>query len=267
VRRSLSSLRFQRARHPTRHRRGANWSRPILAVSGIGPIVWRQLINALRGHDKVILVWISIAAIAAPFIAVSASLDKVGMQLGIGFFVATYILPKTLNLDFRNDLGMMEIYKALPLRPWQICAGQIVVVAVTASLIELIAVSGVFLTTNAVSAGWLGVAALFILTFNLVFFALENLIFLLFPSPPVPVGRVDFEFIGRTIAEYFGKAIIMIAALAASTATGLKVLVEMDQGMVLSLLLAWLILFGFGLAVIGLGGLAFQRFNVSEVAA
>ena len=119
----------------------------------------------------------------------------------------------------------------------------------------------------AVSAWWLGVAALFILTFNLVFFALENLVFLLFPSPPVPVGRVDFEFIGRSIAEYFGKAVVMIAALAASTAMGLKVLAEMDQGIVPAMFLAWLILIGSGMALIGLGGLAFRRFDVSKTVA
>ena len=267
VRQSLSRLRFRQDGKAARHNHGANWSRHILTFSGIGPIVWRQLINALRGHDRVVLVWVTIAAIAAPFIAASASLDKIGMQLGIGFFVATYILPKALHLDFRNDLGMMEIYKALPLRPWQICAGQIVVVAVAASLIELTAISGIFLTGTGVSAWWLGVAALFILAFNLVFFALENLVFLLFPSPPVPVGRVDFEFIGRSIAEYFGKAVVMIAALAASTAVGLKVLAGMDQGVVPAIFLAWLILIGAGLVLIGLGGLAFRRFDVSQTIA
>jgi len=267
IRRSLSGLRLRRAGPARKNSHGGNWSRHILAFSGIGPIVWRQLINALRGHDRVVLVWMTIAALAAPFIAASASLDRFGMQLGIGFFVATYILPKTLHLDFRNDLGMMEIYKALPLRPWQIFAGQIVVAAVTASLIELTAISGIFLMGIAVSALWLGVAALFILTFNLVFFALENLVFLLFPSPPVPVGRVDFEFIGRAIAEYFGKAVVMIAVLAASTAMGLKVLVEMGQGIMPAMFLAWLILIGSGLALICLGGLAFRRFDVSETIA
>ena len=267
VRRSLSRLRFRHDGKAARHNHGANWSRHILAFSGVGPIVWRQLINALRGHDRVILVWMTIAAIAAPLIAASASLDKIGMQLGIGFFFATYILPKALHLDFRNDLGMMEAYKALPLPPWQICAGQTVVVAVTASLIELTAISGIFLTVNAVPVWGLGVAALFILTFNLVFFALENLVFLLFPSPSVPVGRVDFEFIGRSIAEYFGKAVVMIAALAASTAVGLKMLVEMDQGVVPAMFLAWLVLIGSGLALIGLGGLAFRRFDVSKTIA
>ena len=267
VRRSLSSLRSRQTRHPARHNHGANWSRHILAFPGFGPIVWRQLINALRGHDRVIVIWMIIAAIAAPFIAASVSLDKVGMQLGIGFFVATYILPKALNLDFRNDLNMMEIYKALPVPPWQICAGQIVVVALAASLIELTAISGIFLAANGVSAWWLGVAALFILTFNLVFFALDNLVFLLFPSPAVPVGRVDFEFIGRTIAEYFAKATVMIAVVAASTAVGLKLLVETDQGIVPSVFLAWLILFVSGLALLGLGGLAFRRFDVSKITA
>ncbi len=259
---------FRPRRGPIRHSLPQNgsrqWTRVPLAVTGLGPIIWRQLINAQRGYGRVILSWLVIAIISAPLIAVTASLDKIGMQLGIGFFAATYMLPKTLHLDFRNDLGAMEIYKALPLKAWQIFAGQIVVVASVASLIELTAISGLFLAADDISAWWLGAAALSVLIFNLVFFALENLAFLLFPSPPVPVGRVDFEFMGRTIAEYFVKASIMIAAVAAALAVGFGLAPTFGGNLALPLVFAWLTLFGFALLLTGLGALAFRRFVVSE---
>jgi len=222
------------------------------------------MINAYRGSDGVILVWMAVAAIAGPSIALTASMDSASLWFTIGFFVATYVLPKTLILDFRADLGTMELYKALPLTAWRIFAGQVWVVALVASLIEWTLLIGYWWFLDNAAAWWFGVAALFVLIFNVALFALENLVFLLFPARPVPVGRVDFEFMGRTVAEYFGKATVMIAAIAVSGAIGLKVLTGLDGSVVLSLLVSWLVLAGVALSLIGLGGLAFRRFNVSE---
>lgn len=263
-RRSMFGLWPGRRRYAVRHKSAARWTRRMPVVYGIGPIVWRQMINAYRGSDNVILVWIVIAAIAGPSIGLAASRDEAGLWFAVGFFIATYVLPKTLILDFRTDVGAMEVYKALPLTAWQIFAGQVTVVAMVASIIEWTLIVGIWLTVDNVAAWWFGVAAVFVLVFNLVFFALENLVFLLFPSRPVPVGRVDFEFMGRTVAEYFGKATVMIAAVFTSGAIGLKVLTALDHGVVLSLLAAWLVLLSFCLVLVGMGGLAFRRFNVSE---
>ena len=263
-RRSVFSLRRHRRTRATRHGAVTRWIARVPVLHGVGPIIWRQMINAYRGCDSVILIWMAIAAIAGPSIALSYAGGSAGLWFIIGFFVATYVLPKTLILDFRADIGTMELYKALPLNGWQVFAGQVVVAAMVASMIEWTLLIGVWMTLDNAAAWWFGVAGLFILTFNLVFFALENLVFLLFPSRPVPVGRVDFEFMGRTVAEYFAKATVMIAALAASGAIGLKMLSALDSGLAFPILVSWLVLSGFGAVLIGFGGLAFRRFNISE---
>lgn len=66
------------------------------------------------------------------------------------------------------------------------------------------------------------------------------------------------------MAEYFAKATVMIAALAASGAIGLKMLSALDSGLAFPILVSWLVLSGFGAVLIGFGGLAFRRFNISE---
>lgn len=105
------------------------------------------------------------------------------------------------------------------------------------------------------------------LPFNLVLYGLENLVFLLLPVRPVPVGRIDFEFFGRTVAEYFGKSVIIIAAVAVSGAMGLQVLSATSHNWLWSLLVSWLTLGGIGLAMVVLCALAFRRFRVSETIA
>lgn len=93
-----------------------------------------------------------------------------GLWFITGFFVATYVLPKTLILDFRADIGTMELYKALPLNGWQVFAGQVVVAAMVASMIEWTVLIGIWMAPDNAAAWWLGVAGLFVLTFNLVLF-------------------------------------------------------------------------------------------------
>jgi hypothetical protein len=99
--------------------------------------------------------------------------------------------------------------------------------------------------------------------FNLLLYGLENLVFLLLPARPVPVGRVDFEFMGRTLAEYFGKVAILIATVAASAALGLKVLGATGE-VHAALATAWLTLAAPGVVLVGLCALAFRRFQVSD---
>ncbi|NNL18181.1 MAG: hypothetical protein HKP37_05510, partial [Boseongicola sp.] len=96
-------------------------------LGGLGPIAWRQAIKAVRNSSKVIAVFILIAACSAPLAsAVGIPLTDDGALVTIFFFFA-YILPRTLICDFRGDLSRMETYKTLPITPWRICTGQLVV--------------------------------------------------------------------------------------------------------------------------------------------
>jgi hypothetical protein len=170
-------------------------------------------------------------------------------------------------LDFRGEFDSIEFYKALPTSAWRICAGQVVVAVLVSSAIELVLLAGAWLFVDDSAASMVAIAALFLVPFNLVLYALENLVFLLLPTRPVPVGRVDFEFIGRTVTEYFAKSTIIIAALALSGAIALKVLAATSHNWLSSLLASWLTLGSIGLALLVLCGLAFRRFRVGETIA
>jgi hypothetical protein len=232
-------------------------------LQGIGPIAWRQAINAYRNGGRIIAVFTLVATIAGPILAITTSPDEVMARVAVVFLFATFVLPKALVLDFRAELDSLELYKALPLSACRICIGQVVVAMIVSSAIELVLFVSAWLFLEGDAARWLALAALFLMPFNLVLYGLENLIFLLLPARPVPVGRVDFEFMGRTLAEYFGKVAILIATVAAAAALGLKVLGATGE-VHAALATAWLTLAAPGVVLVGLCALAFRRFQVSD---
>ena len=95
------------------------------SLGGLGPIVMRQSLNALRNSLKLVFIFAGLAVCIAPVSsALGAPLTEAQTLMIIYIFIA-FILPRNLVCDFRGDLSRMEIYKTLPIAPWRICAGAI----------------------------------------------------------------------------------------------------------------------------------------------
>ncbi|MEP5199928.1 MAG: putative ABC exporter domain-containing protein, partial [Paracoccaceae bacterium] len=106
-------------------------------VGGLGPIAARQALNALRNSFKLILIFAGLAACIAPIsLALGAPVTEAQTLMIIYVFIA-FILPRNMVCDFRGDLSRMEIYKTLPIAPWRICAGQLMVQTLLAYVITL----------------------------------------------------------------------------------------------------------------------------------
>ena len=237
-------------------------SPPLLG--GVGPIAWRQLLAALRISSKPILVFLLVAMLAGPLLVIAAADISMWSRIGFVFFVAVYVLPRTLVFDFRSDLETMENFKALPLRPWKLGAGQLVAPVLLTSLVELVLLASVavFLdgTSRVISIGMMP----FIVPFNLLLYGLENLLFLLFPTPLVPVGRVDFDFLGRTMVEFMVKTTLLIGACALAAAAGMRVLAVTERSWLAFAGVAWLALVLMALLMLPLLSWAFARFDISR---
>ena len=237
-------------------------SPPLLG--GVGPIAWRQLLAALRISSKPILVFLLVAMLAGPLLVIAAADISMWSRIGFVFFVAVYVLPRTLVFDFRSDLETMENFKALPLRPWKLGAGQLVAPVLLTSLVELVLLASVavFLdgTSRVISIGMMP----FIVPFNLLLYGLENLVFLLFPTPLVPVGRVDFDFLGRTMVEFMVKTTLLIGACALAAAAGMRVLAVTERSWLAFAGVAWLALVLMALLMLPLLSWAFARFDISR---
>ncbi len=233
-------------------------------LGGLGPIAWRQAINAVRNSGRVIAVFLAVAVIAGP-IATAAGIQSADSRTIAGFyFFIAFIVPRTLVCDFRGDLNRMETYKALPVAPWRICAGQLLVPVVLSSAIGLIMILSTLFFLHGTGARIAIALAAFALPFNLLLYGVENLVFLLFPAKLVPVGRADFEFIGRTMVEFAAKTIIIFSVLAAAVGAGLIGLSVSGRSWMLFGMASWLTLVLIGSAIVPLMGSAFRRFTVEE---
>jgi hypothetical protein len=236
---------------------------PVLG--GLGPIVWRQTMNAVRNSGRVVLVFLVIAMLTGPILASAITTLKIGVIVGLLYVFITFILPRSLLCDFRGEFGSMEIYKALPIAPWRICAGQLVVPVLLASAIELVMIFSTLLFFEGAAAQVVLIALMaFTVPSNLLLYGLENLVFLLFPTKLLPVGRVDFEFLGRTLVDFILKTIIIVTAVIAAGAAGFVALNATGQSYLWLAITSWLVLTVIGSLTVPLLGIAFRRFKVSQ---
>jgi hypothetical protein len=235
---------------------------PILA--GLGPIAWRQALNALRNSSKLFAVFVGLAACIAPASAALGAPVTQGHTMTMIYVFIAFILPRNLICDFRGDLSRMEIYKALPIAAWRICAGQMVVQVLLAYAVALTIILSAFVFEGIVTAQIALILAAFALPLTFLIYALENTLHLLFPTKLVAMGRADFEFLGRSIVEFIAKSIIVLSAMAASGAVGLITFQTMVPTLFWSGLASWLTLTLFGLLMLIALQFAFRRFAVAE---
>ena len=235
---------------------------PILG--GLGPIAWRQALNASRNSFKLFMVFVGLAACIAPMSSALGAPVTEGHTLMIIYVFIAFILPRNLICDFRGDLSRMEIYKTLPIAPWRICAGQLVVQVLLAYAVALTILVSAFVFEDIVTTQVALVAAAFALPLTLLIYALENTVHLLFPTKLVAMGRADFEFLGRSIVEFIAKSFFVFAAMAASGAVGLITFKTIGPTLFLPGLACWLTLTLFGLLTLVALQFAFRRFAVAE---
>jgi len=235
---------------------------PVLG--GLGPVAWRQAINAVRNSGRVILVFFIIAALTGPLLANAGSASAISGFAGLGYFFIAFIMPRSLVCDFRGELGSIELYKALPIAPWRICAAQLVVPVLLSTTIQLVMIASTLLFVDNISVFVVVALAALTLPASLLLYGLENLVFLLFPTKLLPVGRVDFEFLGRTLVDFIAKTIIIVAVAIAAGFAGYAVLLATGPSWAWFSITGWVVFSAFAVLTLPLMACAFGHFKVSE---
>jgi hypothetical protein len=158
----------------------------------------------------------------------------------------------------------METYKTLPIAPWRICAGQLVVQVLLSYIVALTMIVS-FLVFDGRLSGPIALAlAAYALPFTLLLYAVENTIFLMFPAKPIPMGRADFEFLGRSLIEFIAKTIVILLAVALASGAGVFTFMTLRTTLVLPGLASWLTLAVTGGLATFVMQFAFRRFVVAE---
>ena len=234
-------------------------------LGGLGPIAFRQAIKAVRNSSKVIAVFIGIAACAGPLASLVGIPLTDDRALAIILFFFGFILPRTLVCDFRGELSRMETYKALPIAPWRICTGQLVVQVLLSYVVALTMIASALVFEDRLVAPVALALAVFALPLTLLIYAVENTVFLLFPSKLVPMGRADFEFLGRAMVEFIVKLVIILFGVSVAAGVGVFTFMTLKTTWVFPGVASWLTLTLIGGLATIIMQYAFRRFVVAEV--
>lgn len=181
---------------------------------GAGPIAWRQMCTALRASRRVVLLLLVIAASASlPMLFASRGVGNLGPLIG-GIVAATvFWLPLMVRFDFRADVDRLDVLKSLPVSPIAMVLGQLATPILFSVLLQLVGLAGIAILQRDASSSLL-LALAFLLPVNLLVYALENLVFLLFPYR---MTAADIQTQGRQMLILFLKmmALFLLAGIAA----------------------------------------------------
>ena len=191
--------------------------RSIPRCGGAGALAWRQLVGARRHWGSLLTAMIAPAiltcgplfVIADPYIAFLSTVATLS-------FYTFLLLPTALRFDFRRDFERLAILKGLPISPAAAVLGQTFAPVLIATLFQT-AVLAVAIVARSLAPQHLAMAMLVMIPLNVLVFALDNLIFLLYPHR---VQQEGLEIFFRTMLTFTGKGLLFAAGLAAMAAWG-----------------------------------------------
>ena len=129
------------------------WTLPLLSrCQGMGPVAWRQSMNVVR-NPQLIAVALSIygmlvfmlftlsvggsAILFLPTLDGHVEINPAAAWVCGGIVIAiAMFLSSGLSLDFRGDMGQIDVLKTLPIEPIVLVAGQLLVPVVIAAVLQ-----------------------------------------------------------------------------------------------------------------------------------
>ena len=234
---------------------------------GVGPNFWRQVLGAMRDPVRLFL---ALGVVAVPGVMIlfisgwNGTISR-GTILGAEGFVLwmTLFLTPMIPFDFRGDVDRMEELKTLPIPPWALVLGQVATPALILSLPQLLVILVAAVWLQEVDAT-ICVASLLVLPVNFLVVAIENLLFLLFPTRIMAANPADITAIGRQFLLIMAKllAIVVTGGVASLAAAGVYYFVT--PSLPLAFLTALVFAVGFAAGLIPLLAAAFERYDVAR---
>lgn len=183
---------------------------PIPRLRGIGPIAWRQLVG-VHEHAGALLLALTAPALLSclPLMQRLSPLTSLTCVSAALAFYSLLLLPAALKYDFRRDVERLGTLKLLPIRPLHVAIGQLAAPVLVASGFQLtiLIVAHVMRPTP---IGYLLAIAMFLIPLNVLIFAMENTIFLLYPYR---LNQEGLEVFLRTTLTFTAKSLLFAVAL------------------------------------------------------
>lgn len=231
-------------------------------LGGAGPIASYQLTMALRSAKGLLpFLLIMLVATGMPMLLISRS--TVGNVLApIAAPLLMFLLivfPQFLQFDFRGDVDRMDLVKTLPLRPVAVACGQLLTPVFALLLIELLLTGGLVMA-GMLPARLLLLVLVFLPPVNLMVFAVENMIWLLYPYRMAVAGAADLQAIVRQMLLMFLKMFILALVFGAAAGVG-GIAWLISSSVRAGFVAAWCAGAGACAALVPLVAWAFQRFD------
>jgi hypothetical protein len=233
---------------------------------GIGPVAWRQLTTAQRDSARLLLALLVLAPALLPVIfdpAAQGDPARVAATLGWIVLGSGFILTSMVPFDFRSDIDRMAELKALPIPPWRIAVGQLATPALLVTLGQWAILAIVAARLGTLGGRYAALAALAPVA-NLLMVAVENLVFLAFPTRMATGNPADIQGMGRVIVLMLTK--LAFGGLAAGLALGLGYATYLLSGgsRIAGLAAGWAALAACAAALVPPVAWAFRRFDVAR---
>jgi len=191
-------------------------------LGGAGPLAWRQLLLAMRTSRYVIVFSLGTGVV---LLVLAVALGRAGPgadmvpRMGIAFLAyLTFLFTMQVPWAFRGDIDHIDFLKTLPIAPVALATGELaggVVVLVAIQLVLLACQLATGANPTIVLA-----AAAFIVPFDVLMLAMNNLLFLIYPVRIAPGTSADFQLFGRLMLFMLLDFLILIPTLGIPAAIG-----------------------------------------------
>jgi hypothetical protein len=232
---------------------------------GVGPNLWRQWVLLARNAPGLLLFAIGALVMTGVLIVLRRqATDKMPFVMPLAVMGAlvyqSLLAAIQLPSGFRGDIDRMDWLKALPLHPLAIVTGQVGGVVLVLSLVQAAMVLTAWLTCGGTYQIYAS-GVLLILPVNLLFFGVENLIFLIFPLRISAATAGDFQFMGKFTLLAMFKMFIVGAGLGVAAAGGIVYLLVPRWWLAVGC--SSILLLGINAIILFLATKAFERFDIS----
>jgi hypothetical protein len=232
---------------------------------GSATIAWTQCLRLFRNAPALAYGLPCIALLTGLGVGAIGGSDLLRSLTPILFFLSVFMLPKMLAYDFRGAPNIIKKLQTLPLSPWAICVGQLATPVLFSSVLHWLLLIGILPFTEMPIRLVLIAFAVVTVPFNVLLYATENTGFLLAPVRLVPVGRVDFDFLGRTLIDFLLKCLVLGAASILMLMTGWLVWSILPESLLTAALIMLIVLAFETILSLGAVTLAYRRFDITRL--
>jgi len=186
--------------------------RRIPRWAGAGVLAWRQLLGARRHWGSLLTAMIAPAVLAgAPCLVIANPHVALLATTATLAFYTFLLLPTALRFDFRRDLDRLATLKGLPVSPTATVLGQVLAPVLIATVFQC-GVLAFAIIARSLPPHLLLAAMVVMVPINVLVFALDNLIYLLYPYR---IQQEGLEIFLRTMLTFTGKGLLFALGLAA----------------------------------------------------